>query len=490
MWSTWNLGAAALRSSKLLRMASLEDRLALTNGLVTLASGECVRIDDQVDPERRRVGEAMFTSPELLAAERTLLDAAETDIGQGIGRFAESRADRQLAEIANLSPDQHEAAKAVLLSLRSLDVLVGPAGTGKTTTLKALTDAWQQLRGGVVGLAPSASAAATLSQALGARCETTAKWIYESVGDGASQRTVRCARAMAVRGDPQRRPLGAHRRRQRGYQLAAEQDTWRFHPGQLVIVDEASMADTRTLAALVEQAGAAQAKVLLVGDHLQRGSVDAGGGFGMLARRGPTAELRTLWRFTHPWEARATLELRHGQPAALDAYIRHHRVSHGAHDAMLDRAITAATDATAEGRVVLLAAADRRTVNELNSRVRADRILTGQIAPAGIPLADGLLGGVGDRIMTRKNNRRLRTADGFVRNGDLWQITAVLPDGGLRVRPADAPDAPTLRLPAAYVAESVELGYATTTARAQGMTVDETHTSSPPAWDAKTSMSP
>lgn len=91
-------------------------------------------------------------------------------------------------------------------------------------------------------------------------------------------------------------------------------------------------------------------------------------------------------------------------------------------------------------------------------------------------MSDGLTGGVGDRIVTRRNNRRLRTSDGFVRNGELWQITEVLPGGGLRVQPVGDPANGTLRLPAAYVAESVELGYATTTARSQGMTVDETHT--------------
>jgi hypothetical protein len=115
-------------------------------------------------------------------------------------------------------------------------------------------------------------------------------------------------------------------------------------------------------------------------------------------------------------------------------------------------------------------------VNELNARARGERIRTGEVAATGVTLSDQLIGGVGDRIVTRRNNRRLRTTAGFVRNGDLWQITAVLPDGGLRVQPVGEPAGSTLRLPATYVAESVELGYATTTARSQGVTVDETHT--------------
>ncbi|WP_235523258.1 MobF family relaxase [Cellulomonas sp. Root485] len=473
VWSTWNLGAAALRSSLELRMASPDDRLELTSTIVTEASRACVRLDGDTEPTRRRVGEETFTSLELLQAERTLLEAAEATVPLGIHPLAERLADGRMA---HLSDDQREAAKAVLLSPRQLDVLVGPAGTGKTTTLAALADEWRETRGAVIGLAPSATAAATLSEALGARSETTAKWLYESVGDGAAQRALRYAAHTAELSDPTGAYEDHRTANQRRYALAVEQEQWRFRRGDLIIVDEASMADTRTLAALVQQAAAAQAKVLLVGDHLQRGAVDAGGGFGMLARRGPTAELRTLWRFSHPWEARATLELRHGQPAALDAYIRHHRVSHGTHDDMLDDALTTAFDAEATGSVVLLAAADRRTVNELNARSRAERIRTGTIRTAGITLSDGLTGGVGDRIVTRRNNRRLRTSDGFVRNGDLWQITAVLPDGGLRVQPINKPTGASLTLPATYVAEAVELGYATTTARSQGMTVDETHT--------------
>lgn len=63
----------------------------------------------------------------------------------------------------------------------------------------------------------------------------------------------------------------------------------------------------------------------------------------------------------------------------------------------------------------------------------------------------------------------------------MWDITAVLPDHSIRARPVSAVgDAATIRLPAAYVAEHVELGYATSTARAQGITVDETHTIATP----------
>ncbi|WP_307802301.1 AAA family ATPase [Cellulomonas fengjieae] len=151
VWSTWNLGAAALRSSLPLRMASARDRLALTNALVTLAGTACVRIDDASEPDRHRVGEESFTSVELLRAERTLLDAADTGMRIGNHLAAGQVADRLMTELAD---GQREAVTAVVVSTRCLNVLVGPAGSGKTTTLAALADASRQIRGDVDGHAP------------------------------------------------------------------------------------------------------------------------------------------------------------------------------------------------------------------------------------------------------------------------------------------------------------------------------------------------
>ena len=97
----------------------------------------------------------------------------------------------------------------VLASLTVLDVLVGPAGAGKTTTLAALADAWRASRGGeVIALAPSASAAHVLGAALGVRAETTAKWLHESVGPGALART----QALTTPGFSGGNPLGIRER--------------------------------------------------------------------------------------------------------------------------------------------------------------------------------------------------------------------------------------------------------------------------------------
>jgi ATP-dependent exoDNAse (exonuclease V) alpha subunit len=89
-------------------------------------------------------------------------------------------------------------------------------------------------------------------------------------------------------------------------------------------------------------------------------------------------------------------------------------------------------------------------------------------------LADGNPASVGEQVITRANNRTLRiTATDWVKNGDRWTVLNVNPSGGLTVRHSRT--GRTVRLPADYVAESVELGYATTVHTAQGLTADTMH---------------
>ena len=133
--------------------------------------------------------------------------------------------------------------------------------------------------------------------------------------------------------------------------------------------------------------------------------------------------------------------------------------------------------------------------------VRSSGVTVGLVSPDGIPLgSQGERGqvGVGDRVVTRRNNRRLaEPGHGHVRNGSLRTVVATTPDGSLTVSPADRhvihgcePDPTSLvTLPAAYVTEHVDLGYATTAHRPQGLTSIPATPSSDPACHAKPSTS-
>jgi conjugative relaxase-like TrwC/TraI family protein len=457
-WTRPNLLAEAARATRHIRATTPAARIALLDRVVAASLEQCIPLDppEMFSTPRRfqradassafiRPDEHAFTTTAVLDAEARLLAAVEDTTGPQVDAATAAavlaRVARPMPGRRDLSDDQQQAVATIATSGRRLDVLVGPAGSGKTRTLRALRATWETAKGqgSVLGLAASATAAAELAAALGIPCENTAKWLHDNTTD----------------------PTAA---------------TCGLQAGQVLIVDEASMVATADLDRILAHAVQAGGKVVLVGDHHQLGAVGAGGAFALLAETPGARSLTGLWRFRHRWEAEATRALRDGKPAAIDTYNSHGRLHDGPGELMLDRAYTAWAADVAAGRSALLLAADRTTVNALNTRAHDDRVAAGLVAPDGIALADDATGGRGDIVVARRNDRRLQITDGeYVRNGTLWQITDIHPDGALDVTRNDPTGSATVRLPADYVRAHVELGYAATVHRAQGMTVDHAY---------------
>ena len=122
-----------------------------------------------------------------------------------------------------------------------VQLAIAPAGAGKTTGMRALTLAWTQDGGQVLGLAPSAAAAAILAKHTGIRTDTLAKLTW-SLQHG-------------------------------------DLPDWAAAVGAstLVIIDEAGMADTLTLDTAVQFAINRGASVRLIGDDQQLATIGAGG---------------------------------------------------------------------------------------------------------------------------------------------------------------------------------------------------------------------
>ncbi|WP_235736800.1 ATP-dependent DNA helicase [Nocardioides alcanivorans] len=381
----------------------------------------------------------VFSSADLLAAEDRLLVRANTRTAPTLKPSLIKAAVSRGVLGHRLTEGQAQALTKIAGSGRQVDLLVGPAGAGKTTAMRALHTAWTSAHGSrsVVGLAPSAAAAQVLADDLGTACDNTAKWLHEH----------------------------DHGRAE-------------FKPGQLVIIDEATLAGTHTLDKITGLATEAGAKVLLVGDWAQLQSVDAGGAFSMLAEASDdTPELVGILRFDHDWEADATAALRQGDTDVIGTYVRNDRVREGDTDAMTDAAYDAWRHDIQAGLASVLVTEAKATVDKLNQRARAERILAGETEPGReVELADGNRASTGDLIVTRRNQRHLRSLrGGWVHNGDRWRITDVTPDGSVIAARIDQKIAGTVVLPAGYVREHIDLGYAITAHRAQGSTVDTAH---------------
>jgi conjugative relaxase-like TrwC/TraI family protein len=383
-------------------------------------------------------GADLYTSQRILDAERRLVIAAGRRDGSAVD---ESAVDLALLEMAAngtaLDAGQASLVRQMCSSRARLQLAIAPAGAGKTTAMRALALVWTEEGDQLLGLAPSAAAAAVLGEQTGIRADTLAKlaWSLQH-GDLPDW-------AAAV------------------------------GPSTLVIIDEAGMADTLTLDAAVQFALGRGASVRLIGDDQQLAAIGAGGVLRDINHTHGALHLTELHRFTNPAEAAASLALREGKPEALDFYLDHDRIHVGDIAETTEDAFNAWALDRSAGLDAIMLAPTRQLVAELNWRARGQRLDHTPTSPE-VRLGDGNRASVGDVIITRSNDRRLRlTATDWVKNGDRWTITGIGRRGDLRVRHNRSQL--TVRLPFDYVRTSTGLGYATTIHSAQGVSADTMH---------------
>lgn len=503
-FSRANIIAAANRLLLTVRCHTPEARHALVERITDTAVESAVQLSPKrlgipVETESNLVrnGHSIFDQPEAwLYSTQTLLDqeelmrAAATKVA-GPRLIEEEATRKHLAQVEvgdghHLAPDQAAAAHEVLTSDKQVTAIIGPAGTGKTTTMRGIHAAWTQQfgAGSVVGLAPSAVAASVLSEEVGMATDNLAKWLHESVGPGAETRTAKYQRFQdqlrtlerRLAADPKNPSIARsisslHTRLS---SLLAEQSKYTLRQDQLLIIDEASMAATGDLATITAQVQAAGAKLLLVGDPAQLEAVEAGGFLGWMERSNNSSMLSSVWRFKNDWESEASLKLRAGDPEVIDAYREHGRITDceagGANDSAYKEWLKTTT--ADDPKDTILIGADNESVLDLNTRAQTDLISLGRVHPGG--RAAKLRSNhahVGDVILARKNDRRILDDAGvFIKNGSRITITGIQPDGSAIGTRSDSGE--RIVLPAEYLAKSAELGYAVTAHRSQGVTVD------------------
>jgi conjugative relaxase-like TrwC/TraI family protein len=375
-----------------------------------------------------RHGATRFTTKATLRAEGRVLETVASGIDAKAAVVPSRTVDAVLAR-STLGEDQRRAVTDLLIGGKRVALLVGPAGAGKSRALEVAREGWERAGYHVIGIAPSAMAASVLHEEAGIASDTLARFLLE-VENGKRGLTNR----------------------------------------DVVVLDEATMARTDDLDALLGEVTRGKSKLVLVGDPEQLGAVGPGGLFRMLVGDHGAAELETVRRFHNAWEAAASLRLRERDVSVVDLYAEHDRIGGGSQHAAMEDAFAAWRDARARGCSVLVMAGDNETAEAFGLRARADRVASGEVDEHGTRLANGVAG-IGDEIVTLKNDRRLVQAPGeFVRNGARWRVVARHDDGSLAAEAMTGRGKVTL--PAAYVFEHVALAYALTVHKAQGQTVD------------------
>lgn len=372
----------------------------------------------------------LYTSAQVLCAEDSLVDAAhDIHLPAVTAEVFDAVVGEQELQ---LDPGQIALARQVALSDQVLTVGIGPAGAGKTTAMRVAAQAITRAGARAWGVTVSAAAADQLQTATGMPSMTIAKWLHDH-----------------------------------------QEGRLRIAPGDVIVVDEAGMASATDLAAITRVARDNGAFVRLVGDDRQLQAIGAGGALKMLTQEADTVRLEQLHRFSSEEEAAASLRLR--DQGDVEWHISQGRVHGGTAQAMHQAMVQAWTRDLQQGGQALMMATTNHSADALNLLAQQHRIDTNQVDTAvTVTLADGAEAGVGDWILTRRNDRRLATGSGhsFVKNGDRWTIEAINPDGSLEVVDDHGR---TCILPADYVRQWSSLGYAVTVHRAQGRTVDSAH---------------
>jgi|GEM_PF-1133584 len=375
----------------------------------------------RVDVLRTRTGE--LTTSELVGIERRLIAAAQGRASEGVGRVDSDTLEHALAVCERgLNRGQEHALRATVTSGHGVQVIEALAGTGKTYMAGVLRYVYERAGYEVVGVAPTGRAVRELAQEAGIPSRTLAS-MTSSLREGAQV------------------PENA-----------------------VVIFDEAGMAGTRETAVLLEAAQAAGAKVVAIGDAGQLRSVQAGGWMRAVGRKVGTLKLSDVMRQRDPDERRALGLLHEGRPRGwLEWAFAGERVRVGAEREQLELAVGEWRKAVEEhglSRAVLIARSNetRRALNErARELLRHEDRLGDEWRYGPVTLA------VGDRVICRRNDREVDVDNGT--RGTVKSLAAqgavIETDGGV-VR----------ELPAAYLAEHVELAYALTGHGMQGGTVE------------------
>ena len=403
------------------------------------------RAPDLVELGKDARGEDRSTTRGMIEAEQRLYRAAErmAERESHQVRDVNRRAALARAEARGLvlSGEQAEAL-AHITNGRDLSVVVGHAGTGKSTVLGVAREVWEAAGFEVRGVALSGIAAENLES-----------------GSGIASRTI----ASLEHGWEKGRDL--------------------LQSSDVLVIDEAGMVGTRQLERVLSHALDAGAKVVLVGDPQQLQAIEAGAAFRSIHERHGGAEIGEVRRQREDWQRDATRDLATGKVShALEAYRAHNMVHEAqtreqARGDLIERWDRDRQTAPDRSRIILTHTNDEvRTLNEAaRERLRAAGDLGDEVR---VTVERGERAfAIGDRVMFLQNERGLGVKNGTL--GTVEQMNA-------QSMTVQTDDDRSVRFEFKDY-NRIDHGYAATIHKAQGVTIDRVHVLATPGMDAHSS---
>lgn len=386
-------------------------------------SREVVRLSGRTKHE-----EELFTTKEILALESKLLSLVDKATTQSTHKVKASRVEAAIEKAdkalnkkgASLFAEQRDAIKLLSSGDGSIRCLRGVAGTGKTTVLTGVRNAFEGDGYKVVGACVAARAARGLEEGSGISSRSLAKLKVE-----------------------------------------VEKGKVRFDDRTVLVLDEAGMVSTQDLLWAVEKVSAANGLLLLTGDERQLQAIGLGGGFKEIAKRADTAELKQIVRQKESWARSAVEEFYSGDTAkALSRFasrglLRLSEDPRQAIDALVEDWARERTPNLSETLIFCGTRAEAALLNRKCQEARREELGTLWVTRGTTQFFQK------DRVLFTLNSW-------FAENGEMGTVSAVNPvTGELTVRLDRGGERVTL----ASDFDNLSLGYAVTTHKGQGMTV-------------------
>ncbi|NSZ66878.1 MULTISPECIES: Ti-type conjugative transfer relaxase TraA [Rhizobium/Agrobacterium group] len=370
---------------------------------------------------------ARYSTRAMIRLEATMARQAKWLSGKETHAVSEATLDATFRRHERLSDEQKAAIERIAGPAR-IAAVVGRAGAGKTTMMKAAREAWELAGFRVVGGALAGKAAEGLEKEAGIQSRTLASW------------ELRWNRGRDVLDDK-----------------------------TIFVMDEAGMVASKQMAGFVDAAVRAGAKIVLVGDPEQLQPIEAGAAFRAIVDRIGYAELETIYRQREEWMRKASLDLARGNVEnALSAYGANVRITGERLKAEAVKRLIADWNRDYDlTKTILILAHLRRDVRMLNVMAREKLVERGIIGEGYVfKTADGIRQfDAGDQIVFLKNETSLG-----VKNGMIARVVEVAPNRIVAVI-GEGDQRRQVTVEQRFYS-NLDHGYATTIHKSQGATVD------------------
>jgi len=397
--------------------------------------------------------EMIATEAEMIKLTYKLYEAKSHGIHPDFVNEAIKGQNKELKEKfgGRLSDEQIEAIKHITGKER-LSTLVGYAGAGKSTALKAAREAWEAQGYKVHGAALAGKAAAGLEESSGIKSRTL-----------------------------------------HSYQYRWEHNDLKLNSNDVFVIDEAGMVGSQQMHYFLKEVQKAGAKIILVGDSGQRQPISAGGAFKAIEEITNPAKITEIRRQKQDWQRQASMDFANGNiETALKAYDKKGFITKSENE---DEAITSlvedyiadlkgtnsvkkifnkqsdhiADDYNKQSSRLILAHR-RKDVAKLNDAIREKLLAENQMSKDSELTYNTASGkkqfAKGDRFLFTKNDTQLN-----VKNGTLGTVIDASPSF-LTVQP-DGKSAKPIQIDINQY-NHLGHGYAVTIHKSQGATVDKT----------------